>query len=147
MDASTNALKLVQQFEGFRANPYLDVKGIPTIGWGFTRYANGTPVTMKDRPMSQADADALLLVLLNRVAVGVTKLVTVALSQNELDALVCFAYNVGLGALAGSTLLRLLNAGNHVGAAGQFRLWDHAGEVEVAGLERRRLAEAALFTT
>jgi lysozyme len=62
-----------------------------------------------------------------------------------LGALVSFAYNVGVGALGSSTLLRLLNAGDHAGAAAQFGRWNKAGGKALAGLTKRRAAEAALF--
>ena len=70
---------------------------------------------------------------------------TVPLTQNEFDTLADFAFNAGCGAFAGSTMLKLLNAGNYAGAAGQFELWDHAAGKVVAGLLRRRDAEEAEF--
>ena len=65
----------------------------------------------------------------------------VPLTQGEFDALTDFVFNCGCGAFAGSTMLRLLNAGDYQSAAGQFDLWDHAGGQVVAGLLRRREAE------
>nr|WP_262983078.1 lysozyme [Chromobacterium amazonense] len=67
------------------------------------------------------------------------------LRQNQFDALVSFSYNLGLGSLQNSTLLRLLNQGDYAGAAGQFILWDKAGGKVLPGLQRRRAAEQALF--
>ena len=75
----------------------------------------------------------------------VSRLVKVPLEQCQFDALVCFAYNVGGGALASSTLLKLLNAGDYSGAAGQFSRWNKANGKQLAGLTRRREAERALF--
>ncbi|MCK8356941.1 lysozyme, partial [Erwinia amylovora] len=71
--------------------------------------------------------------------------VKVPLSQSQFDALVSFSYNVGSGALEGSTLLRLLNAGDYDGAHGQFSKWTKAAGVELAGLVRRRAREAEVF--
>ena len=65
----------------------------------------------------------------------------------EFDALVDFAFNCGCGAFAGSTLLKLLNAGDYPGAAAQFDVWDHASGKVVAGLLRRREAETQEFAT
>jgi hypothetical protein len=67
------------------------------------------------------------------------------INQNQFDALVCFAYNVGLGALHGSTLLKKVNTGDFDGAADEFLKWNHAGGVVVPGLTRRRQAERSLF--
>jgi lysozyme len=72
--------------------------------------------------------------------------VTYPINQNEFDALVDFSFNDGNAALDGSTLLKDVNEGNLDGAAAQFQLWDHAAGKVVAGLLRRRLAEAAEFT-
>ncbi|PRP70248.1 muraminidase, partial [Chromobacterium amazonense] len=82
---------------------------------------------------------------LAKFEVGVSRLVKVQLRQNQFDALVSFSYNLGLGSLQNSTLLRLLNQGDYAGAAGQFILWDKAGGKVLPGLQRRRAAEQALF--
>ena len=72
-------------------------------------------------------------------------LVTVAIDQEIFDALVNFAFNCGVGALTGSTLLRDLNAGDMDAAAEQFEAWDHAAGKVVAGLLQRRIAERDEF--
>lgn len=76
---------------------------------------------------------------------AVSAAVTVSLSQSQFDALVSFAYNVGIGAFRSSTLLRKLNAGDYQGAADQFLLWDKNDGKVMRGLTRRRQAERALF--
>ena len=76
---------------------------------------------------------------------AVTAHALVPLKQNQFDALVSFTYNVGEAAFADSTLLRMVNMQNWDAAAAQFLNWDHIGGIEIAGLERRREAEAALF--
>jgi hypothetical protein len=78
---------------------------------------------------------------------AVVRLVTVELNQNERDALISFAYNCGEGALARSTLLKKLNAGDRKGAAGQFKLWNKGGGRVLRGLVDRRAREATLFLT
>jgi lysozyme len=66
-------------------------------------------------------------------------------TDSQLGALISFAYNVGLAALAGSTLLRLLNAGDAAGASRQFQRWSRANGKVLSGLVRRRAAEQAMF--
>ncbi|OQS42352.1 lysozyme [Chromobacterium haemolyticum] len=140
MKTSANGIKLIQGFEGLSLKAYQDSVGVWTIGYGHT----GPEVTL-GLVITQAQADALLARDLSRFESGVTRLVQVPLNQNQFDALVCFSFNLGLGALQGSTLLRLLNAGDYAGAAGQFPRWNKAGGKELTGLTRRRVAEQALF--
>ncbi len=133
-------LKLTEQFESCRLTAYQDVRGIWTIGWGHT----GTDV----RPgliITQQQADALLFHDIQDAVNHVNHLVTVPLTQNQFDALCDFAYNAGCAAFAGSTLLRLLNAGDYNGAAAEFPKWDHSNGQVIPGLLCRRLAEQQLF--
>ena len=95
--------------------------------------------------ISQNEADRLLKMDLIVHCNNVSGLVKVPLNQNQFDALVSFEYNVGYGALAGSTLLRLLNAGDYKGAGGQFGRWVYGGGKTLPGLVRRRKAELDLF--
>lgn len=132
-------IKLIKEFEGCRLNAYLDAVGVPTIGYGSTE-----GVTIGDT-ITQEEADALLLEDLERFEKCVTEMVKVPIDQNAFDALVSFAFNLGCGALKGSTLLRLLNAGDHPAAAKQFVRWNKAGDKVLAGLTRRRAAEEKLF--
>jgi lysozyme len=75
----------------------------------------------------------------------VSRLVKVALTQGQFDALVDFCFNLGAGRLAGSTLLKELNAGRYEDAGRQLLAWDHAGGQMNAGLEARRQAELRLW--
>jgi lysozyme len=137
---------LVKSFEGLFLKPYLCPAKVPTIGYGTIRYPNGTAVSLKDKPISEKEAEAYLIHELREKAAGVEKLVKVKLNDNEFAALVSFAYNVGLGALSGSTLLRLLNSNtDRVAVADQLLRWNKAGGKELAGLTRRRQAERSLF--
>lgn len=138
-------LNLVEQFEGCKLAPYLDSVSIPTIGIGTTHYPDGTAVTMNDKPITKAQAYEFLMKHLQADCDAVSGMVKVVVNDNQFAALVSFAYNVGTGALASSTLLKKLNSGDVEGAANQFLKWDHAGGVVVAGLTRRRQAERALF--
>ena len=139
---SGNGLALTEQFEACRLTAYQDQVGVWTIGYGHT----GPDVTPK-LTITQGQAETLLAHDVGRAADCVNKAVTIELTQNEFDALVDFVFNVGTGAFTGSTLLRVLNAGDLDAAASQFDLWDHAGGAVVAGLLRRRQAETALFNT
>jgi lysozyme len=126
-------------------SPYLCPAGIPTIGYGSTRYADGTPVKLGDPPISQAQADNIMRATLGEYEAAVTRYVTVPINQNQFDALVDFAYNAGAQNLRTSTLLKMLNAGNVAGAKAQFSRWVYGGGKPLTGLVKRRAAEAALF--
>lgn len=151
-EASSAAIDLLKKFEqgpqgGMASVPYADPSGKKTIGWGHRIYG----AERFYKPLTAAQADALLQQDLAQFAAGVNARVTVPLTQSMFDALVCFVFNVGLGAFVGSTLLRRLNEGDYAGAAGQFERWNKAtnprtGKKEpLAGLTRRRAAERALF--
>ena len=137
---SKNGLSLTGSFEGARLTAYQDQVGVWTIGYGHTgpEVHNGLTIT-------QDQANQLLMQDVASAASAVNRLVMIALTQDEFDALVDFTFNVGTGNFASSTLLRDLNSSNFADAATQFERWDHAGGGIVAGLLRRRQAEAALF--
>jgi lysozyme len=139
---SGNGLSLTEQFEGCRLTAYQDQVGVWTIGYGHT----GPDVTL-GLTITQDQAQNLLAQDVSSAAACVNNVVTVELAQDEYDALVDFVFNLGAGAFTGSTLLRDLNAGDFSAAAAQFDEWDHAGGAVVAGLLRRRQAEAALFSS
>ena len=145
MKTSDMGLSLIQQFEGFSAKPYKCPAGVPTIGYGATYYPDGRRVTMQDKPVSEADATDMLRSMLASYEAGVSRYVQVPLTQGQFDALVSFAYNLGLSALKSSTLLRLLNLRDYAGAAAQFLRWNRAGGKVLPGLTRRREAERKLF--
>ena len=139
MKISKIGLELIKSFEGCRLNAYLDAVGIPTIGYGSTKDVNiGDTIT-------QDEAETLLHQDLIRFEKCINEYVNVDLDQNEYDALICFAFNVGCNAVKNSTLLKLLNSGDFAGAAQQFKRWDKAGGKPLAGLTRRRQAESELF--
>lgn len=139
MTPSPRALDLIKQFEGLKLSAYICPAGVPTIGYGTTK-----GVRMGDT-ITAAEAERMLAQDVEKFAKGVREAVKVPLEQHEFDALVSFAYNVGLGAFRTSTLLRLLNAGDKEAAAKQFDRWNKAGGKPLAGLTRRRAAERKLF--
>ena len=144
MRASENGINLIKQFEGCRLTAYQDSVGVWTIGYGWTQPVDGKPVG-KGMTITQQKADDLLKQGVVQYENGVNSLVKVQLNQNQFDALVDFAYNLGVNALRGSTLLKKLNTGDYAGAANEFTKWNKAGGKELAGLMRRREAEKSLF--
>lgn len=141
MKTSANGRKLIQQFEGCREKAYQDCVGVWTIGYGHTGNVKVGQVISKE------EADRLLSQDLVKFESGVEKNVKVALTQNQFDALVSFCYNLGVGSLQKSTLLKKLNAGDYKGAAEEFLKWNKAGGKVITGLVRRREAEKRLFLT
>lgn len=148
---SRAAEELIKRFEGcakkrpdgtLEAYPDPGSGGDPwTIGWGST----GSDIR-RGTVWTQAQADERFAQHLQEFGKGVARLIDgVATSQNEFDALTSFAYNVGLGALEKSTLLKLHRAGDKIGAAGPFARWTKAGGRELTGLVRRRAAETEMY--
>lgn len=147
---SPAGLKLIQSFEGcekrvgkgkFKA--YADPVGVLTIGWGHTN-ATGRRFAAGD-VWTQAECDAALREDMAKFERAVHALVKVPLEQCQLDALISFAYNCGVGNLKSSTLLRKVNRRDFPGAAREFAKWNKAGGRVLRGLTRRRAAEATLF--
>jgi len=144
----TNAagLSLIRQAEGLRLRAYLCPANVWTIGIGTTVYPDGRKVRSGDKCTAQ-QADRYLAHDLQEFERAVAAMVTVPVTSNQFSALVSLAYNVGIGALRGSTLLRLLNAGDYAGAANQLRRWNRGGGRVLPGLVKRRAAERDLFLT
>lgn len=145
MKISDVGIKLITEFEGLETKPYLDAVKVPTIGYGNTYYEDGTKVTLSDPEITPKRAMELFKLVVVEYEEIVNKLVTVKLNQNQFDALVSFAYNLGGTNLSKSTLLKLLNKGEYNLAAKEFPKWSKAGGKVLAGLVRRRLAEQELF--
>ena len=137
---SQAGIDVLKHFEGCKLKAYRDSVGVLTIGYGST----GSHVS-EGMNISQTEAEELLKKDLARFEKGVENLVTVTINDNQFSALVVFSYNVGLGNLSKSTLLKKLNAGDYDGAAHEFLKWNKAGGVILLGLTRRRDAEAKLF--
>lgn len=151
MKISDNGLNIIKKFEGYgRALPdgsctaYQDDLGggkvdVPTIGWGSTE-----GVKMGDIWTVQQAEDGLRAEI-TKFEDGVTKAITFTPTQNQFDAMVSLAYNIGLGGFAGSTVLRKANAGDFQAASQAFNLWNRAQGQVLQGLVSRRAQEAALF--
>ena len=147
---------LIAQFEGLRLKPYLCSAGVPTIGYGSTFYPSGRKVTMRDKPITQETAFWMLKQVANMFAKDVDSLVTSNINQNQFNALVSFAFNLGSDidadnipeGLGDSRLLRRVNANpNDPEIAREFVKWNKAGGRVLDGLSKRRLKEAELYFT
>ena len=146
MKISNNGLNLIKQFEGLSLKPYLDAVNIPTIGFGSTYYEDGTKVTLKDKPITEERANELLEFIANKTfSENINKVVKVPLNQNQFDALVSFAYNMGNKNFNWSTLLKKLNLSDYVGASSEFLRWNQANGKILNGLVLRRQKEKELF--
>jgi lysozyme len=142
MTPGQNAISLVKEFEGCKLTAYPDPisGGDPwTIGYGFTG-----PNVRRGLIWTQDQADAQLVQTLNHFASIISPMIKCA-TQNQFDAMLSFAYNLGPGNLQHSTLLKYHNAGDFANAKAQFLAWDKAGGEIVPGLLRRRQAEACVY--
>jgi lysozyme len=131
---------LIKSFEKLALVGYLDEGNVPTIGWGHT--GSGVAVGML---CDEDEAEAWFEQDTEHAETVVDATAPLSCTQNQFDALVSFAYNVGVGAYLHSTLLTLLKSGNVSGATEQFLVWDHVDGQVSDGLLRRRQAERALF--
>lgn len=142
VEAVNVALGLGRKFEGFRSKPYLDSGGVPTIGYGFTYYEDGTYVTLKDAPMTREAANTLLRHFIEtRYMPAVQRLCPKIDTPGRLGAITDFCYNLGVTALRTSTLRRKINAGDWGAVPTQLRRWVYDNGRKLPGLVRRREAE------
>ena len=136
---------LIKSFEGLRLDAYLCSAGKPTVGFGSTFYEDGTPVKMGDK-ITKEMADSLFEKVTDSFAAKVKNCIQKDINENQFAALVSFAYNVGIGNLKSSTLLKKVNANpNDPTIMQEFKKWNRASGNVLAGLTRRREAEANLY--
>ena len=132
-------LDLIKKFEGLELDAYLCPAGVWTIGYGHTETVKpGYTITKKK-------AEKLLERDLIKYEKAVRLLLQVSLNENQFSALVCFVYNVGIGAFSKSTMLRKINEGKTKEASKEFMRWIYANRKILKGLVLRRKAERALF--
>ena len=141
MELSPAGLSLIKRFEGLRTRAYLCPAGVWTIGYGSTG-----PHVAEGLVISEAQAEAMLRSDLVRFEEAVRRHALPA-TQSQYDALVSFAFNVGVDAFARSTLLRRHRSGDFASAAFQFARWDKVRGRVVTGLARRRAAERKLYSS
>lgn len=139
MQTSQKGIDLIKSFEGLKLKTYKCPAGVWTIGYGTTK---GVTPGME---ITQKQAEEFLKRDLRYFELWVDKLIDVPLSQPQFDALVSFTYNLGEGALKGSTLRKFLNQGRYDLVPDQFLRWNKANKKVLPGLTRRREAEAKMF--
>ncbi len=136
---SQAGIDLIKRWEGFRGKAYLCPGNVWTIGYGHTKNVH------QGMCISKAQAEELLKEDLRHFENAVRQLSKVELNQAQFDALVSFTFNVGVYAFKKSTLLRLVNQGDFLGAAAQFGRWVNANGKKLPGLVKRRAEEKRLF--
>ena len=144
MSTSPSGVELICGFEGLRLEAYDDGVGVWTVGFGTTKFPNGMRVKKGDN-CTLEQAKSYMQNDLKEFEQTVNGAVGVPLNQNQFDALVSLAYNIGTTAFKNSTLVKRLNDENYKGAADQFNVWVNAGGKRMQGLVNRRAAEQALF--
>lgn len=138
-------LNLIKKWEGLRLSSYLCAAGVPTIGYGSTRYPNGKKVMLGEKLTGEKEATQLLLSTLAPYEAAVNKHLP-NLNQCQFDALVAFSYNVGTGSLIKSTLLKKAKVNpNDPSILDEFLKWNKAGGKVLTGLTNRRRDEANLY--
>ena len=151
MKISENGLELIQEFESFEANPYLDSARVWTIGYGSTYYPNGKKVTGKDKPITKEYAE---IIQRHVIATDFEPIVNDLLeqeitsgfiTQNMYDAILSLTYNIGVNGFKKSSVLRHLKNGDKLSAGNAFLLWNKAGGKVLKGLVNRRKKERELF--
>jgi len=143
MKTSQQGLKLIERFEGLSLTPYQDCVGLWTIGIG---HLIGKTLP-NNRTLTINECYALLASDVAKFELGVAKYITAQLTQNQFDALISFAFNLGLGTLQRSSLRQKLNRGDIQGCIKSWAKYNKANGKVVKGLDARRKAEIMLFIT
>lgn len=144
MSVSNKGVDLICEFEGKRLVAYDDGVGVWTIGFGTIKYPSGNRVKKGDTCTLEQAKEYMRHDLIE-FEHAVNSSVKAPLNQNQFDALVSLAYNIGSSAFKSSTLVKKLNAGDYKGAADQFNVWVNAGGKRMQGLVNRRDREKLLF--
>jgi lysozyme len=139
MQISIEGLSLIKKFEGMETEAYKCAAGVWTIGYGHIKDVKEGDVITK------SEADELLVHEIEEYENYVNTAVTVPLSQCQFDAIVSWVFNLGNGNLRASTMLKVINSGDHAGVPAQIKRWNKAGGKVLEGLIRRREAEALLY--
>ena len=139
------SLDLIKSFEGLRLSAYQDSVGVWTIGYGTTAAAGVGITPHAGQIITEAEAEHYLSVAVAKFADQILRMLKRQATPNQFGAMVSLAYNIGPGNFSTSSVLRNFNAGDMGNAAASFAKWNRAGGKVLAGLTRRRAAEAALF--
>ena len=145
MNISSNGVSLIEKFEGFRPTMYKDAVGLPTIGYG-TLIQNADQQWLMTATITADQGEVLLRTSVAPIETMLNSVLPASANQNQFDALISFAYNLGINALRGSTLLAKakINPADPSIAA-EFAKWVHAGTEVLPGLVARRQAESNLY--
>lgn len=150
--ASKRIVEFISSFEGFSSKPYLDIAGVPTIGYGATYYQDGRKVTMKDPEITKVCALDLKDFHIEETEKIVRKLVKSNINQNQFDALVSWVYNLGEGNFKTSTMLKKININpNDPTIKTSWLQWNKARDPKTKqlkvsnGLTRRRNEEINIY--
>ena len=156
MNVSPKAIAMIKHHEGVRQKPYKCPARLWTVGVGHVIWPEQGKLKLEDRDAftvrpeamrtyTMEEIDGILRSDLSRFEQGVSKYISVPLTQGMFDALVCFSFNVGLGTLQRSTLRAKLNRGDKEGAAEELMKYCMAGGKILKGLQNRRIDERAMF--
>ncbi len=144
--ASQKGIDLIKQFEGLSLKPYKCPAGIPTIGFGNTYYPDGKKVKLTDWPITLERAEEILRHVIIPYEKAVDSFCRDDINQNQFDALVSLAYNIGVGNLQKSTLIKKVNVNPHDATIrDEFAKWNKANGKVLLGLTKRRKAESDLY--
>lgn len=147
MTYSDNCTKLIKKWEGVHLTSYKCPAGKWTIGWGSTTYEDGSPV-QSGQTITRKRAEELLKFEMDKKAALIRQLKVWTTNQNQFDAILSFTYNVGIGNLRRSTLLKLARINtNDPQIRNQFMRWINKGSAFENGLRNRRTDEAKLYFT
>lgn len=141
MKTSRKGIQLIKEFEGCRLNAYQDIVGVWTIGYGFTKNV------LPNETMTQEECEMRLLEELSSYEQAVHEATGGKYTQNQFDAMVSLAWNIGIAGLRKSSVVKAHNRGDYQAAARAFGLWNKAGGKSIPGLTRRRAAESVLYLT
>ena len=156
MKLNEEGYQMIMNFEGLSLKPYLCSAGVPTIGYGNTYYPNGKKVTLKDKPITKEYAIEIFKFIADLFAKDANSLLKTTVTQNQFNALVSFAYNLGSDidaddipeGLGDSTLLKKVNKNpNDLTILNEFLKWVRSNGKISNGLVKRRKLEAKLYFT
>lgn len=132
---------IIKKWESLRLKAYLCPAGVWTIGWGHTKGVKEGDVCTLEQTDTWLDED------MQEAVNAVNKYVTSSLTGNQREALTSFVFNVGVGNFRDSTLLRMINSGDMIGASNQFPRWNKSKGTVLPGLTLRRKEEKDLFNS
>lgn len=145
MKASEKQIEKIKLSEGFKPKMYKDAVGKPTIGYG-TLIDTEAEHYLLTAVITKEEADKLLRKDVEKMIDIIAPKIKVALSQNQIDAIISFVYNLGTGNFLSSTLLKKINLNPYdPNIQNEFLRWNKAGKKVLAGLTKRRKEESELY--